>query len=137
MTENMTCAVEMHSDHRHWNSELAMWEEDISNWRSEHAIAMDLLLQAKAIIAAHEATLGEHEEKLSEVSKAIVRHEKTLAASLRAGSESDVNNALTDKHEGYHQSMVTQRDAHERIKKHHHMAMAKVELMMKALEVPL
>ncbi len=137
MTENMTCAIEMHSDHRHWNSELAMWKEDITNWRSEHAIALDLLLQAKTMITSHEACLDAHQEKMSEVSKAIQCHEKTLAASLRGGAESDRNNVLNDKHESHLQTMITQHDAHERIKKHHHTAMAKVELLLKALEAPM
>ena len=89
------------------------------------------------MIASQEACLAAHEKKMREISEAVQSHEKSLAASLRGGAESDLNNALTDKHEGYHQSMVTQHDAHERIKKHHHTAMVKVELLLKALEAPL
>ncbi len=137
MTQKTASAFDLHADHRHWISEIEMWQEDLVNWRSEHAIATDLLIQAKEMIVSQESNLAKHEERLREVRDAVDSHERTLSQSMREGADSETDETSIACHEQKRDTMASQREAHERIKKHHHQSMAKVEVLMQALQAPL
>jgi hypothetical protein len=68
------------------------------------------------------------------ISTAIDYHEKTLRESLRGGSDPALDDALVERHEEQSSAIAAQRDAHERIKKHHHTAMAQVAILKAAFE---
>lgn len=129
-----TCA-EMHTDHRHWEDELAMWKQDIACWRAEHR---ERLAEIKQATAAHESALEEHANALRVHDEEIVQHEHLLAELLKLGRPDDgeVEGALEEMHSEERARQAGHREAHERIKRHHDTAMARLSVLVAALQAP-
>ena len=134
MSQEIASVPQLHADHRHWKSEISMWREDIAYWRAEHETALECLKEITTIIRDHAEGLQQHEHKLTVIDNAVDYHEKMLKESLRGGSDPDLDDALAERHEEQTNAIATQREAHERIKKHHHVAMAQVAILKAALE---
>ena len=126
----------MHCDHKQWISENDMWRCDISSWQEE-------LRQAASHLAEVEAALKEHEKALQVHAAAIRLRQQDLAAHERALAEYEGGEtgaeliALAQSHGTEASKHSQQRDAHERIKRHHHAVIAQVNSLRKALGKPL
>ena len=134
MTQKVISAPQLHADHRHWKNDISMWQDDIEQWRSQHATAQETLEQIASMIADHAKSLEEHADKLQALVNGLEYHEQILSESLRGGSDADLDDSLLERHEEQASTITNQRDAHERIKTHHHIAMAHVATLKAALE---
>ena len=85
------------------------------------------------MIQLHEKTLNDHAESVKLIEASTESHEKNLAKSLRDGADSDLDDSLLGRHTENTSKFAKQREAHERIKKHHHLAMAHVATLNQAL----
>jgi len=123
----------MHVDHRHWQSQIATWAFDLQQWHTEHEKALAELEQVRELIRQHESTSANHQQAVTSLSAEIKEHEHALAEK----SEKDAGKGASpcaDGHQERAKSVETLRRAHERIKKHHHIAMAKVLSLKASLE---
>ncbi|MEQ1827131.1 MAG: hypothetical protein ABL921_14345 [Pirellula sp.] len=136
MNENTESPAELHSDHRRWQSDISMWDFDIEQWRSELSKALDDLDQIAAMLRHHKKNISEHADVIETMEAALEFHEKNLAASLNGCVDSDLDDALRASHSIEAKKIVMQRESHERIKKHHHIAMASVAMLKNALSTP-
>jgi len=134
MNQKTATPADLHADHRQWQSDISMWQFDIKEWRSEHATALEELAKITELIELHETTLNEHADSVGTIETAMEFHEKTLAASIHDHADSDLDDALLGGHAKEAEKIAKQREAHERIKKHHHIAMAHVASLKRALE---
>jgi hypothetical protein len=134
MNQKVESPAELHADHRTWQSDISMWNFDLEQWRSEHAAALKQLQEITELIQRHEKMLKEHEQSVEMIEAGLEFHEKNLAKSLQSGAESDVDDALVERHTEEAGKFAKQREAHERIKKHHHIAMAHVASLKRELE---
>jgi chromosome segregation ATPase len=134
MNISVKSAAESHADHRHWHSDVECWKDDIENWRAEHSAAIVQLQQALEQINENRASLDQHADAVASLERGLEYHEKHLAASLQSGSETELDKILSDRHAMQAGLYQRQREAHERIKKHHHTAMAQVAILKAALE---
>ena len=55
--------TQAHQDHTRWNSESAMWRDDIQQWNKEHKAARLALDDARA---TQNGTLSEHLESINQ-----------------------------------------------------------------------
>ena len=85
-------------------------------------------------INGHGASLDQHAESVTALEGSLEYHEKNLAASLQNGSETGLDETLSNQHAKQSDLHERQQEAHERIKKHHHTAMAQVAILKAALE---
>jgi hypothetical protein len=122
----------MHQDHKQWLSDNDMWRCDISVWQEEFKKAAADLKQIEAAVKEHEKALQVHAAAIRLREQELAAHEHALAEYERGetGAELIVLAKAHDKEAAKH---VQQRDAHERIKRHHHDVIAKVSLLNKAL----
>jgi len=134
MAQKIETPAELHADHRHWQSDISMWKFDIQEWRAEHANALKEVEKIAELIRLHEETLNDHADTVETIEASLEFHEKNLAASLQDHADSDLDDALLGGHVEESKKFDSQRKAHERIKKHHHVAMAQVAALKHALE---
>ncbi|WP_442510282.1 hypothetical protein SH528x_001894 [Novipirellula sp. SH528] len=134
MTISVNSAAQSHADHRHWKSDVECWSEDIQNWRMEHCAAIVQLQEAVKRINEHGKALDEHANAVASLETSLKAHEKNLAASLQNGSDAALDDRMNDQHAKQTELHLCQQNAHERMKKHHHQAIAKVAMLKHALE---
>jgi hypothetical protein len=126
--------AEFHADHRHWMSDIRTWREDIDEWEKEqHQTLMDV----EAAVSRHVAAIRAEADSLAAHEEEIASHEHLLAD--WEGTEtldSEVEPRLAMDHQqatGRHEHL---RQAHERMKRHHHRATARLMMVLRMLEEP-
>lgn len=127
--------ADMHIDHRHWLSEHAMWREDIELWRKEIRQACKDLKGVSAVLDEHDKALQAHTEAIAGHEQSLTDHESALADYERGG-QGDKLVVMAKDHKKSASRYEQQRDAHERIKKHHHTIIAQLSMLLKALAKP-
>lgn len=126
-----TRPLDMHRDHRAWTADNEFWRDEIRMWQHETA-------QAAADLRRVTDALGEHERKLERHASAIrlygqeaAQHEHELTRSAQAVQGADVV--------GHHADEVVDhrrmRETHESLKKTHHTLLARLSMLLKALDV--
>jgi septal ring factor EnvC (AmiA/AmiB activator) len=133
MSEKLISIPAMHNDHRNWQSRYSMWQDDLIAWQKELGTAMNEARELLTTLDRQASVLSEHKTKIDNHQSALTTHEHEIAASEKFGNE--VPDSLT----ATHQEMVRQADSfarqHERIKKHHHALIAKLNEIHKLAEV--
>lgn len=128
--------AEMHAEHRLWSSEHAMWRDDIELWRKEHQQVLADLTRLVQVLKTHDHALAAHLSDINTHQAAEQTHERALAGSS-PGNATENLAEMAAKHqaEAYHHRQ--QREAHERIKKHHHSVIARCSMLFKAIPDPM
>ncbi|TWU46879.1 hypothetical protein [Rubripirellula reticaptiva] len=134
MSTKLETATQFHADHRHWQSDIACWNDDIESWRSEHSHAIVQLQAALRQINEHGQCVNDHADSIASLESGLEHHEKSLAADLQNESTAGLDKTQCEHHQREADLHARQRAAHERMKKHHHQAMAKVAMVASALE---
>jgi len=132
MTKEIT-NFDMHADHGHWQSQLSMWQVDLQAWHSEHKKALAELEQIVGLIEKHEEATKQHGQALTALSDEIKKREHQLAERYQKTPGADASE-LADGHARHAKALEVVREAHERIKKHHHVAIARVFSLKASLE---
>ena len=134
MNSSLKSLAQSHADHRYWQSELNMWVEDVANWKAEQSDALTELKQIEEEISEHGEALDEHNEKTILLGTGLHAHEKEIAECLKTGVVGEMHEEYCSYHDRQASEQARQRDAHERIKKHHHQVMAQIAMLKAALE---
>ena len=134
MTLKTESPAELHADHRNWKSNISMWRFDLEQWRSEHESALKQVEQIAEAIRQNESSLDEHADAIEAIEAGLGFHEKNLAASLQDHADSDLDDSLRSSHAESSRLFDSQREAHERLKKRHHIAVAQVAALQHALD---
>jgi len=122
----------MHHDHRQWESDVAMWRDDIGIWERGHQNALKELNRIAERLTEHNASLESHVDQLDSHEANTLQHEHTVSAECRDHTEPSPH-SMSDhaKEAAQHQRL---RDAHERMKKHHHTVMAHISMLKATLD---
>lgn len=126
----------MHHDHRQWLSENDMWRCDIANWQQEFKKVAADLKQIEAALKEHEQALQVHAAAIRLREQELATHEHALVEYERGEPGAQLI-SLARSHEKEAGKHAQQRDAHERIKRHHHEVLTKVSLLRKSVGNPL
>ena len=122
----------MHQNHRQWLSDNKMWRCDIAAWQQEFKTVTQELKQVEAALMEHEQALQIHAAAIRVREQDLTAHEHALAEYER-GEAGDQLIALARAHDQEAAKHAQQSEAHERIKRHHHLVMAKVVELRKSL----
>lgn len=120
--------------HQDWQAEHATWYADNERWQAEHQAALETLKQI-------EQGLQDHREALNEHARCTLAHAEGIAADERAIDEYEQRG----EHGTFHESLdcthrviadyhLIQRQAHERIERHHQHVIAQVAALNEAIE---
>src|SRR5579863_279022 len=123
----------IHADHRHWQNDIRMWRDDVREWQKEQA---RLLAEIEIALGGNNSCLNRHSTLLSELDEKILHHEHFIAECERSArpEPGDADDALTRAHQKEAGAHAALRELHERIKRHHHRAMARLAIVREALE---
>jgi hypothetical protein len=122
----------MHREHRQWHSENELWRDDIATWQKELKTALADLAQVEKALREHEKALEVHAAAIRCYEQDAAAHEHLLAE-FESGGTGDKLVALVQAHQTGADKHAQQRSVHERIKKHHHIVIARCNLLLKAL----
>ena len=134
MTLETESPAELHADHRHWKSDISMWRFDLQQWRSERETALKQVEQIAEAIQQNADILNEHADAVDAIEAELEFHEESLASSLQEHADSDLDDSLLSGHADSSKRFDSQREAHERLKKRHHIAVAQVAALKHALD---
>jgi septal ring factor EnvC (AmiA/AmiB activator) len=103
-----------------------MWWEDIEAWRQQHAQAVQALDDIQDALAGLRQALDSHTEEIQRIEHSLHDHERGLAAFVHEGNGAEVQEPMMKNHRQQIFRHACQREAHERIKRHHHTVMAHI-----------
>jgi hypothetical protein len=130
--------ADMHAEHRRWLDDEALWRDELAVWHKELEAALAGLKQTDAGLQDHRSGLEAHGEDLRTEAEALAGHETALAefehGSVRGGGEELIR--LAKAHRDAAARHARRRNAHERLKRHHHTVMARAARLGKALAGP-
>jgi hypothetical protein len=118
----------MRSDHRNWLAAHAQWRLDIERWQAEHTSAVTRLAEMQKVVADHGESLAEHARAFRKIEEAIADHEREIANQQR-GAGGQPYDVMANRHQEEEGVFSRQKDAHERIRKHHEAVMAQLEAL--------
>ncbi|MEW4529674.1 MAG: hypothetical protein ACF8PG_05980 [Maioricimonas sp. JB045] len=126
---------QMHHEHHRWQTETAMWREDIARWRDEHRQRLAALQSA---FDEHTSALEQHAEALAQQEEASVHHEHFIRELLESGrpGAGEIEQSWEEVHEEQRTRHNLHQQAHERIKRHHYKAMARLDVLIAAMKMP-
>ncbi len=131
----MTTSIheELHHNHIVWKSELSQWRDDVALWKKEMYQAELQLKDLERALKAHREALDAHATSVQDRMLQTNKHESAIAA-YEAGEAGEDLPAMAVAHEREVKSQDVQRQAHERIRRHHHSVMANWSLLLKAID---
>ena len=123
---------ELQVDHHYWQSDIKHWRDDVQRWKEEQEALLNALSKA---LNEHLQALKEHGEQIGHHQAAVIAHEHfLLECEHTAGTElQDEEHSREDAHGLEARRQAALWDAHERIKKHHHGIIAKIEMLNAAI----
>jgi hypothetical protein len=132
MIDNLT--RDMHVEHLQWQTDVSLWKDELDLWRKELTRATDDVRRAEQALEAHAQSLDRHTLQLLKEEQEVRRHERAIAQATGDGQGQLVlppsnHTAEADRHR-------KARDAHERLKRHHHTILARMSLLLKAIAEP-
>ena len=116
----------------HWRSEIKMWRDDLEAWKNEQA---KLFSDVEIALGANAAGLKDHVSSICQHEKHVIHHEHSIAESEPSANPPmrHVAPIFVDNHQKEARAHAAIREAHERIKRHHHRAMAKLAVVLQVL----
>jgi hypothetical protein len=122
----------MHRDHCQLRSEDDLWWLEIAAWQQELQSALKDLSKLEAALKDHEKSLEIHAAAIRSYEQDVGEHEHALAAFEQGGSGGELVD-LAKAHGDEISQHQRRRQAHERIKRHHHSMMAQWNLLLRAI----
>jgi hypothetical protein len=125
----------MHTDHREWKSENALWHDQLRQWEAETFEAIGDVAKVDLALQAHEAILRTHAAAIRLYEQGPSEHEHQLAELVQMGACKSAC-CTAKKHSQESLKHAEQRQVHEAMKRTHHALMARWSLLLKALGTP-
>jgi chromosome segregation ATPase len=122
----------MHRDHCQLRNEDDLWRLEIAAWQRELETARKDLSKLEAALREHDKALQTHAAAIRAYEADVGEHEHALAAFEQGGSGGELID-MAKAHEAEVAQQNQRRQAHERIKRHHHALMAQWNLLLKAM----
>lgn len=127
--------MNMHNEHRFWESEIGLWRDDLRAWQHELAKAQNEIKLLEKAMEDHAHALRTHGSSLRLEEQSFEGHEHAIA-DYEKGGEGDQLFEMAREHNKEAAHHVEHRAAHERLKRRHHNAIAHWNLLLKALREP-
>ncbi len=129
-----TSEITIHSETQQWLGESAMWRDDLAIWQKEIDHALGELQVLEDASREYRQELQDHLEIVAAEGQ-YLRNQEHALANLERGRSTDELELLRlaklhRENAGVH---AQQRQAHERLKKHHHALMIHWSALLKTL----
>ncbi len=134
MNEHVTIAAHAQTDHHQWDFEHTHWRADIENWQREHESSLLELTKLQEFIRRHGEALASHAAALEQHDQRLRDHHRAMSELETRGGGEPMQATLAEEHRDCADRQQIQRQAHERIAKHHHTVMAHLKMLEVAIE---
>jgi YD repeat-containing protein len=124
---------DMRAEHELWSTEHASWGRDTEEWKREISHAIEELVDVKGLLEDHQAALNVHLESIRQHEATETEHERVLIMSDVLKTPPEHPDLMTSVHNDEATKHSQQRDAHERMKRHHRSFVTTWSLMVEAL----
>lgn len=124
--------LEMHTDHKQWTSKETLWEDEARIWLDEIDTALAEAKKLESTLCEHRKALEAHVETLHSMRQNRTPHERALAE-FEEGGQGENLIAMASAHEHEAERHYQLYQVHERVKRHHHTAVAYWRLLFKSL----
>jgi hypothetical protein len=109
-----------HHQHQQWESEHAMWLDDIAIWQKEHQQIREILYAIHEGIYEHGMTIGKHAEMIRAHQQEEYQHEAFMAATEQGKKTDNQQDAEYQcRHKKMQDTHEEQTRLHQKIKQHH------------------
>ena len=130
-----TSHMTMHSEHRFWESEISQWREDLRVWQQELAKAQGEIKQLEKALEDHAHALRTHASTLRLQEQTFEGHEHALVEYEKGGEGAELL-PMARQHGAEAAQHAEHRNAHEQLKRRHHIVIAHWNLLLKASREP-
>jgi hypothetical protein len=131
-----TLHTQMHVDHTHWLDEASFWKQDIAMWKGEVEGALADIERLADALASHAEALQTHLDAIGHQELDLRKHEHALAEYEQGAAGGElISQAKAHAYES--NSQMAAREVHERIKRFHHVLIARWNLLCKAVCSPM
>ncbi|MTI38922.1 hypothetical protein [Fulvivirga lutimaris] len=117
--------LEMHKEHKNWDSDINMWEQDMKMWLDELKALRDALLHVEVFVDNHEDMLNNHSKQFTSHSSELKIHERFMGLS---------DDILKEKHLEESQRHMALAKSHDRLKVYQHTLMILTKEFKERLE---
>lgn len=120
----MTSHLEMHREHRRWQTQNDMWRDDLANWEHEVEAALRALPTVEHILREHLDALRRHAAGIRMNEQDFSAHEHALCQY----EHGETGEELIELAKGFDRSagnISWQKEKHEKLKHRHHALMAR------------
>lgn len=135
MTKRIFTLEAMHNDHRHWHQEHQAWTEDIAHWQAQHKDMLADFLCLEAAIRKYGAALESYAADIDRHEKTLHRHEHGIVELIRHARGMEQQEHMVQTHKTIAAQHESQRQAYERIKRHHYVMLTRLAKHKESLEV--
>jgi len=111
--------LNMHQEHRAWESDIKMWNDDVEMWQEEIKSLKSALINIEVLIDNHEAALNKHVNEFLEHQSTARTHEQNMGLS----ADDVVLKGLQELHEMERISHKQLMDNHQLLKSFQHEIM--------------
>jgi len=125
--------ADMRADHRLWTAEHDTWREDVAAWRADVRQVMSSLEDVRCMLQEHESALNTRTQTIDSHEQSEREHEMALETGDLLTVPSSSQDPLAGKHHEETKAHLVQRDAHERMKRHHNTFIAQWRAFLGAL----
>jgi hypothetical protein len=134
MNEKPVSFASMRADHRQWDYVHSTWRVDLERWQHEHESALSELTKLQEMIHQHGEALEAHAKAIEQHQEDLSNHERTMSEYEHQGTDEHLQETMASAHQELTLRHQTQRDAHQRIAKHHRVVMDRLANVKAALE---
>ena len=127
--------INMHNEHRFWESEISVWRDDLRAWQHELAKAQGEIKQLEKALDDHAHALRTHGSSLRLEEQTLDSHEHAIVEYEEGGKGNELLE-MARQHRKETGNHIEHRRVHEQIKRQHHNVIAHWNLLLKALREP-
>lgn len=127
-----TVHTEMSGEHKQWQSDNCMWRDDLARWQKQAEQAIAALKSLEESLQKHRKALQLHQLAIATEEQELKVHEHAMAEFERGGAGENLLEMVGPHKEGASKHNA-RKEAHARLKKHHHAVMASWSALEQAL----
>jgi chromosome segregation ATPase len=126
--------VDMHREHKSWESEISQWRFDIAQWQKQLAALPATIAAINKRLEEHAESLRKHAGSIRMLEQDVGAHEHKIVE-YEMGAKGEELPGLAEKHKLETTRQSQQRETHARLKHLHHEIVTQWQHLMNTLGV--
>jgi hypothetical protein len=130
---NAASQAQMHREHKDWQSENALWRDQLREWEQQTAKATEELEFVRSVLVKHLESLERHAAAVRLYEQKSMEHEHEIATAV-AGNSPEIPTRTDGKHFDEAADHHQVRLRHEALKRRHHELISRFSLLVQSMK---